>query len=224
MKCNILLFFLIFPLFLSLSLFQYSEEKSTEGAVNKYINFTGEYGQARGEITLEDVSYEYLILKLYANITGFTKSYAFKLNLTEPSFIQLNCTIPSSSDNKSYIECTFDYEKYGNQENLYLPNEFPQIEDCKILYWEFVSKNISSKYYQNCPFYFYPYKTYWPLCDFNNQYFFEASGILSHQSSLITIPDNFSFSIPVLIDGIEKYIPCSIYKPEYHEYRFKCFI
>ena len=127
MKYNALLFLLYssFSIYLGLSSFHHYVDNVVLEIANKYINFTGKYELYSGENTVDCAYIEYLILKLYANMTGFTRSYALKLNLTEPSYIYLNCTASSSADNNSYIECYFYYEKYTNQRNLNLPDEFP---------------------------------------------------------------------------------------------------
>ena len=92
-------------------------------------------------------------------------------------------------------------------------------------FWEKVSKSIyttcSAQYHES---YRYSLIT-WPLCDSTNQNFIQAKGgLYSHISSGEPLKSEYSFSVPVFIDGIETNIPCSISWIESDIWGYKCFI
>ena len=228
MKYTLLLFFLFntFSVLLSMPTNQYIVENKSLGVANRYIDFTGKTGVSCRVKTVNKVDYHFLALYLYAEMTGFTSPYNFKLYLTDRSYAYMTCTVPISTGTTSYIECDLDYEKFfSTYWTLNLPNEFPQIYDCQVSFWEKVSKSIyttcSAQYHES---YRYSLIT-WPLCDSTNQNFIQAKGgLYSHISSGEPLKSEYSFSVPVYIDGIETNIPCSISWIESDIWGYKCFI
>ena len=161
-------------------------------------------------------------------MTGFTSTSTFKLYLADPSYVYMTCTIPSSSSTtNTYIECDLDIEKFFffSYWELKLPNEFPTIYDCQVSYWEKVSKSIytscSAQYHKT-----YKYtKIYEPLCDSSYRNIIHIDGGLYSHGSSPSVPSQFSFNVPALVDDSETTLPCSInYNYENQNWEYRCYI
>lgn len=138
----------------------------------------------------------------------------------------MTCKVPSiDPDSKSCVECKLDIEKYFTYFwVIYLPDEFPQIDDCQVSYWNKVDKIISTLIQSPYNFIYYYSTIYLPLCDFNNQNYIHAEGHLSSHATSGSLPDELSFSIPVLVDDRETTIHCSFYGVSDSNKGFKCYM
>ena len=227
MSSSLILFLLIniLSLFLSLAPLQYDVEKKSYGVANRYIDFTGKYEYNCKSKAEFSAFHEYLYLYLFAEITGFTSSYTFRLYFTDPSYVYMTCKVPYSGSTQTNIECEFDFEKFmSTYWTIKLPEKFPEIYDCQVSYWEKVSKSIftmcNPTYHKS-----FSYSTlYYPLCNSNNQNIFLGEGTLYNHGTSSSVPNQFSFSMPVFVDDVETVVSCTLYGIEGTTRGHRCLI
>ena len=80
------LFFNFFQICFNAKPEQQDKENKILKIANRYIDFTGSASTSCRVNTINKINYIYLALYFNAEITGFTRAYSFRMNLTYPSY------------------------------------------------------------------------------------------------------------------------------------------
>ena len=216
--CYLLYLVLCFVSFcISISPGSESASNNLHSVATKYIDFTGQYNNFCLTNLRDGEELKTFELVLYAEISGFTQSETFILNLSETPYAYMTCTIPSSPIVVSNVTCTLDAKQYYIY-TLYLPEEFPQISDCQVSYWDKVPKQITTNCQPN-------FNIEFIMDEFSETIFYSNNGIIQGKGHVKNNPKNntYSFDINVFIDNsIRGKMHCFFSLIQKFNWSFKC--
>ena len=173
---------------------------------NKFINFNGKIDM---KSNLEKSLFE---LNIYSEIIGFEDEKKIQFNLNYPKYSIMDCIIPSSnnSNNNTFIKCLMDMNKYPliKGDNIILPNNIFDKENCSITKWEKIKKNLEINFDSD------KYSILFSSSEGNNITSCDDKGnniiIIPGYVQTSKIDKNYNFNISGLVDGELKNLTCNL--------------
>ena len=173
---------------------------------NKFINFNGKIDMK------SDLGKSLFELDIYSEIIGFEEEKTININLDYPKYSKMNCTIPSSitNNNNTYIKFTMDSNKYPliKGDNIILPNNIFDKENCSLTKWDKVQKNIEINFSSV------EYSILFSSNENQNNTSCDDKGnnimIISGLAQTSKNDNNYNFNISGIVDDELKDIPCNL--------------
>ena len=179
---------------------------------SKYIEFT----KIKSECSTNESLFK---IYFYANIKGFSSVEKISVNLKQPEYARMDCTIPKSEESsEQYILCTIDVNRYPfvSVDEITLPTEFYIHPEWDIINWEKISKQISTEKCSSTSQYtFKAIKYYETECYLKGYNSFIAEGTFeSNNNANVNNFNIHKITLDTYVNSDYKTISCEIYPPD----------